>query len=351
MVNPDELFMQRCLQLAENGFGHTEPNPYVGAVVVHNNKIIGEGFHREFGGPHAEVFAINSVSNKELLKESTIYVNLEPCSHHGKTPPCADLIISSGIPSVVIAMQDPNEKVAGRGIEKLRNANIAVQTGVLENEAKWLNRRFITFHSQKRPYIILKWAQTKDGFIDIDRCNPSSKNNDNWITGPELKLLVHRWRAQETGILIGYHTLVNDNPQLTVREWSGRNPVRILLTETLPDESFRIFGSDQRTLVFNPHRDSLTEKAEYIKAPFGNQLIAEVCRNLFERNILSIIVEGGRQVLESFIVTGLWDEARIMTGDKIFGSGLKAPALPAGTEILNQKFDGDLLQIIKKPVL
>ncbi|MPM12730.1 Riboflavin biosynthesis protein RibD [bioreactor metagenome] len=343
--------MQRCLHLAENGYGHTEPNPYVGAVVVYTNKIIGEGFRRIFGGPHAEVNAINSVADKELLKQSTIYVNLEPCSHHGKTPPCADLIISCGIPRVVIAMKDPNELVAGKGIQKLTDAGIQVKTGILEKEAQWLNRRFVTFHSKKRPYIILKWAQTRDGFMDIDRSDPKSVGQDNWITGPELKTLVHRWRAQEQAILIGYNTLVNDNPQLTVREWAGRNPQRILVTEILPEENYRIFGEDQKTLVFNPIKNEISDKAEYIRIDFGQEMVKATLHELHRRNIGSVMIEGGRQMLETFISSGLWDEARVLTGNKLFGNGLSAPVLAGETVIETTEFDKDLLQIFKNKAL
>ncbi|HBG69710.1 MAG: riboflavin biosynthesis protein RibD [Bacteroidetes bacterium GWF2_43_63] len=346
-MNTDEQYMHRCHQLAENGFGKTEPNPYVGAVIVHQGKIIGEGFHERFGGPHAEVNAIASVFEKHLLKESTLYVNLEPCSHHGKTPPCADLIIQMGIPQVVVAMQDPNVLVSGNGIKKLRAAGIQVKTGILEEEAKWLNRRFVTFHTQKRPYIILKWAQTKDGFIDIDRSDPAAIQKDNWITGPELKTLVHRWRTQEQAILIGYNTLVNDNPQLTVREWTGRNPQRILVADTLPDEHYNIFGNDQKTIVFNPIQNSITEKAEYIKLDFDKDLLKNILNGLFEKNISSVMIEGGRQILESFISSGLWDEARVLIGNKMFGKGLPAPVLKAKTEIGRKEFDKDLMQIFK----
>jgi len=347
IMNTDEQYMHRCHQLAENGFGKTEPNPYVGAVIVHQGKIIGEGFHERFGGPHAEVNAIASVFEKHLLKESTLYVNLEPCSHHGKTPPCADLIIQMGIPQVVVAMQDPNVLVSGNGIKKLRAAGIQVKTGILEEEAKWLNRRFVTFHTQKRPYIILKWAQTKDGFIDIDRSDPAAIQKDNWITGPELKTLVHRWRTQEQAILIGYNTLVNDNPQLTVREWTGRNPQRILVADTLPDEHYNIFGNDQKTIVFNPIQNSITEKAEYIKLDFDKDLLKNILNGLFEKNISSVMIEGGRQILESFISSGLWDEARVLIGNKMFGKGLPAPVLKAKTEIGRKEFDKDLMQIFK----
>lgn len=337
--------MQRCLQLAENGFGKTEPNPYVGAVIVHQDKIIGEGFHEVFGGPHAEVNAVAAVSDKRMLKNSTLYVNLEPCSHHGKTPPCADMIIRLGIPRVVIAMQDPNSLVAGKGIKKLTEAGIEVKNGILEQEARWLNRRFITFHSKKRPYIILKWAQTKDGFIDIDRSDPNAKKRDNWITGPELKILVHRWRAQEQAILIGYNTLVNDNPQLNVREWTGRNPQRILITDTITDEHFNIFNEDMKTIVFNPVQDSITEKAEYIKLDFDENLLNNILKTLFDKNNSSVMIEGGRQILESFINSGLWDEARVLTGNKTFGKGLPAPALNNAKEIEHRSFNKDFMQI------
>ncbi len=344
-MNSDDHFMQRCLQLAEKGFGQTEPNPYVGAVIVHQGSIIGEGFHERFGGPHAEVNAIRAVADKALLKESTIYVNLEPCSHQGKTPPCADLIVGMGIPRVVIAMQDPNELVSGNGIQKLIDSNIEVNTGILEQQARWLNRRFITFHSKKRPYIILKWAQTRDGFIDIDRANPADSLKNNWITGPELKTLVHRWRAQEQAILIGYNTLKNDNPQLTVREWTGRNPQRILVTDALPGEHFNIFNQDQKTLVFNPHKNATTEKAEYIKIDFDHTIIHSILVKLFEKNIGSLMIEGGRKTLQSFIHSGLWDEARVLTGNKTFEKGLQAPVLSHAIEKDRAQYGNDLVQI------
>ena len=351
IMNSDEHYIQRCLQLAENGFGRTEPNPYVGAVIVHQDRIIGEGFHERFGGAHAEVNAIAAVSDKQMLKGSTLYVNLEPCSHHGKTPPCADLIIRCGIPRVVIAMQDPNKLVSGNGIQKLTEAGIEVKTGILEQQARWLNRRFITFHSKKRPYVILKWAQTKDGFIDIDRSIPAADLQSNWITGPELKTLVHRWRAQEQAILIGYNTLVNDNPQLTVREWTGRNPQRILVTDTLPDEHFNIFGDDQKTIVFNPIQNKVTEKAEYIKLDFDELLLNNILKTLFEKNICSVMIEGGRQILESFISSGIWDEARVLTGNKMFGKGLPAPVLKGAHENERKEYDKDLMQIFIKQAL
>lgn len=344
-MNTDQLFMKRCLQLAEGGIGQTEPNPYVGAVVVHNNQIVGEGFHRKLGGPHAEVFAIQAVSDKELLRKSTLFVNLEPCSHYGKTPPCAELIIKNQIPKVVVAITDPNPLVAGRGIEMLRTAGIEVVENVLSQEASWLNRRFITFHAKKRPYIILKWAQTRDGFIDIDRSDPNASVQDNWITGSELKTLVHQWRSQEMGILIGKNTLINDNPQLTVREWTGRNPIRILVTGTIPNEKYAIFGNDKKTLVFNPVKSIETEKATFIKIDFSDNIIQQVCNSLFDAGISSIIVEGGKQMLNSFISTGIWDEARVLTGEKTFQKGLEAPSLTDAIKIDQKNYGKDSLQI------
>lgn len=350
-MNADQKYMQRCLQLAIGGIGHTEPNPYVGAVVVHNNIIIGEGFHRQLGGPHAEVFALQAVENRSLLGESTLYVNLEPCSHHGKTPPCAELIIKNKIPKVVVAITDPNPLVAGRGIEMLRAAGVEVVENILSKEASWLNRRFITFHSKKRPYIILKWAQTTDGFIDIDRSNPNALAKDNWITGSELKTLVHQWRSQEMGILIGKKTLINDNPQLTVRNWAGRNPVRILITDEMPNEAAAIFGEDQQTIVFNPLENKQSAKANYIKIEFNNNVVASVLEKLHELGISSIIVEGGRRILDTFIASGLWDEARILTGAKKFEKGLEAPLLGNAIEIERKKFGADQMQIFINPAL
>ncbi len=345
-MNADQKYMQRCMQLAAGGIGHTEPNPYVGAVVVHNNIIIGEGFHRQIGGPHAEVFAIQSVEDISLLRESTLYVNLEPCSHYGKTPPCAELIIKNKIPKVVVAITDPNPIVAGRGIAMLRAAGIEVVENVLSKEAAWLNRRFITFHAKKRPYIILKWAQTTDGFIDIDRSDPNASVKDNWITCSELNTLVHQWRSQEMGILIGKNTLINDNPQLTVRNWIGRNPVRILISDEMPDESLAIFGTDQQTIVFNPLENKQTIKAYYIKIEFGSNVIDSVLEKLHELGISSVIVEGGRRIFDSFIASGLWDEAIILTGAKKFGQGLEAPLLINAIEIEHKKFGSDHMNIL-----
>lgn len=349
-MNIDEKYIKRCIELSKHGYGHVEPNPYVGAVIVNDNKIIGEGFHIKYGGPHAEVNAINSVKDKEILKSSTIYVNLEPCSHQGKTPPCANLIIESGIKKVVISMLDPNKLVSGNGVSMLKNAGVDVKTGVLENESKWLNRRFITFHTKQRPYIILKWAKTIDGFIDIDRRNNSTE--DNWITGNELKMLTHRWRTQEQGILIGHNTLINDNPKLNVREWVGKDPVKILITKEIPnEEKFNIFKSGNKTIVFNQHKSFESNYAEYIKVDFDENMIESILNELYKKNLISIIVEGGKKTLEMFIKKGFWDEARILTGNKHFIRGLDSPKLENETKIYEQKINNDILQIFKNKYL
>jgi diaminohydroxyphosphoribosylaminopyrimidine deaminase/5-amino-6-(5-phosphoribosylamino)uracil reductase len=326
----DILFMQRCLELAALGQQNVAPNPMVGAVLVHQNRIIGEGFHRQYGHAHAEVNAINSVAepDQKLISESTIYVSLEPCSHHGKTPPCSDLIIASGIPRVVVGCVDSYSEVAGRGIEKLRSHGIEVSVGVLEKEARTLNKRFFTFHEKQRPYIILKWAQTTDGFIDKNRT--SEERHVNWITQPETQQLTHSWRAQEAGILVGHQTVINDNPSLTVRAAKGPNPKRIVLTSQASDfpKDSKILNSDAETLFFNPREQSLME----------------ILGELHQKSVQSVIVEGGKRTLEKFIEEGLWDEARVLTGLNNFGNGIMAPVL-TGKPTETFKYGNDLIQV------
>ena len=297
----DESYMQRCLQLAALGLGKTSPNPMVGAVIVHNGKIIGEGYHHQCGQAHAEINAINSVKNTELLKESTLYVNLEPCSHFGKTPPCADAIIRYGIPKVIIGSIDYHDKVNGNGVRKLREAGVEVVENVCEADCEELNKRFFTFHQQHRPYIILKWAQTRDGYMDIDRSN--SPASTYWITNPTLKVLAHKWRSEEDAILVGYNTMRNDRPQLTTREYPGKDPQRFVMQR----------GTDVISeLPYTP----LPEKAE------------EAIQQLYNLKIQSVIIEGGKKTLEKFLEIGLWDEARILVGNQTWGKGLKAPKIP-----------------------
>ncbi|MBP5662960.1 MAG: bifunctional diaminohydroxyphosphoribosylaminopyrimidine deaminase/5-amino-6-(5-phosphoribosylamino)uracil reductase RibD [Bacteroidales bacterium] len=296
----DEMYMSRCLQLAALGLGKVQPNPMVGAVIVHHDNIIGEGWHRQYGQGHAEVNAFASVTQTELLKESTMYVSLEPCSHFGKTPPCADAIIRHGIPKVVIGTVDSNAKVNGGGIKKLQDAGIEVVTGVLAEQCKELNRRFFTYHEQKRPYVILKWAMTRNGYMDIDR--QQQPDGQYWITNPELKTIVHQWRSEEDAILIGYNTMVNDKPQLTTRMFPGKDPQRFVC---------------QR----NPESSETT----YYQALPENP--AEALQQLYEQKIQSVIVEGGRKTLQRFIDSQLWDEARILIGNQLWESGVKAPLL------------------------
>ena len=319
--------MRRCIQLAENGLGHTSPNPLVGCVIVHDGVIIGEGYHRAYGKPHAEVHAIQSVANKDLLRQSTLYVNLEPCAHYGKTPPCSDLIVAMKIPRVVIGTVDSHSLVAGKGIERLRNAGIEVTTGVLQWECYRLNRRFFTYHEKKRPYIILKWAQSRDGRMDIQRMN--HEKGIHWITGKDAKRQVHLWRSQEDAILVGTQTVRNDNPSLTVREIEGKNPVRLVWDRDLQlDLTYNVFNNDAATIVLNAHKtERLSDSLQLIRLDFDGDLLKELMHQLFQMHIVSMIVEGGADTLQRFIQADLWDEARVLTGDSILISGLQAPQL------------------------
>jgi len=325
MRNLDKKYMQRCLELAKNGFGTAAPNPMVGSVIVYNDKIIGEAYHQKCGEAHAEVNAINSVENPELLKKSTLYVNLEPCAHHGRTPPCSDLIVKKGIPRVVIGCVDSFAKVSGKGIEKLENGGCEVIVGVLEKEARDLNRRFFTFHEKKRPYIILKWAETKDGFIDKKRRSEESVEQ-NWITNQISKQLVHKWRTEESAFMIGRKTAQKDNPQLTVREWTGRNPVRIVLDRKLKlSKELKLFDKKADTLIFNSIINEQKHNLNYIKVKFDDHILSSVLTKLYELEIQSLVVEGGEKLLTSFIKSSLWDEARVFVGNKYFKEGVKAP--------------------------
>lgn len=345
-IYSDEFFMKRCLDLAGNGLENVAPNPMVGAVVVHDGMAIGEGFHRIFGGPHAEVNAINAVREEQLLNESTLYVNLEPCAHSGKTPPCSDLIIEKKIPRVVIGTTDSNSLVAGKGIKKLKAAGVEVKIGVLESECNELNRRFFLFHEKRRPYIILKWAQTKDGFIDIERL-PDTKIGVNWISNSISQSLVHKWRAQEQAIMVGKNTVLLDDPRLTVRLWKGRNPLRILLDRklTVPEKA-KLLDGTVPTLVFNEKEQAVKDEVHYIKLNEKPDQFTQIFNDLYDRNILSVIVEGGKQVIEQLIKLEFWDEARVFIGDKEFGAGLSAPRIQM--EAFSSEFIlNDLLMIYR----
>jgi diaminohydroxyphosphoribosylaminopyrimidine deaminase/5-amino-6-(5-phosphoribosylamino)uracil reductase len=322
--------MRRCIELAKNGLGTTYPNPLVGSVIVFEDKIIGEGWHQKSGMPHAEVNAVNSIKDQSLLKKATIYVNLEPCSHHGKTPPCCDLIITNQIPNVVIGTTDPNIKVSGQGIKNLIEAGKNVTVGILEAECNELNKRFFTFHQKKRPFIILKWAESQDGYIA-----PQNKTSQKpvWLTNEFSRQLVHKWRSEEQAILVGTQTVIDDNPKLNVRDWSGNNPIRIVFDQRnrISKES-HIFDSLAKTIVLS--NDSID---------FNGNIAQQTSDFLFHNDIQSVIIEGGRQTLQTFIDAGLWDEARVFKGRIYLGGGTKAPSLQS--EYAERKYilDDELL--------
>jgi diaminohydroxyphosphoribosylaminopyrimidine deaminase/5-amino-6-(5-phosphoribosylamino)uracil reductase len=335
--------MHRALELASKGLGRVAPNPMVGCVIVHNNQIIAEGYHEQYGSAHAEPNAIKQVSD-ELLTESTLYVTLEPCSHFGKTPPCADLIISKRIKKVVVGNLDTNPLVSGKGIQKLKDTGVEVEYGVLDKECRALNKRFFTFHEKKRPYVILKWAQTADAFISSWPL-PDIKE-DNWITGKQSKELVHQWRAQEQAILIGYNTLINDNPFLTTRLTEGKSPIRLVLSRTidLPTD-LNIFNQDAKTVIFNPVKDDIKNNVEFVKIDW-NKKAQEVLDYCFKNNISSIIVEGGTNTIYNFMNINAWDEAHVFVNPtKKFEHGISAPEINL-TNISSIRVGNDLLYTI-----
>lgn len=338
----------RCIQLAKNGLGTTYPNPLVGSVVVHAGKIMGEGWHYMAGQPHAEVNAIASVTETNFLKEATIYINLEPCSHFGKTPPCADLIIESGIKKVVVGNLDPNPQVSGRGIKKLMEAGCEVIVGVLETACTELNKRFFTFHKEKRPYIFLKWAQTADGFIA-----PKTENRNEakpvWITNEFSRQLAHKMRAQEQAILVGTNTVLQDNPSLTVRDWAGENPLRITIDKQLKlSAGFSVFDGNAITLVFTEKECKTSKNVVFEKVDFSKEISQQICDILFKKNVQSLIVEGGAKTLQTFIDANLWDEAYVFTGRGYFIEGIKAPGL-RGSLLSESRIKDDILRIYKNP--
>jgi diaminohydroxyphosphoribosylaminopyrimidine deaminase/5-amino-6-(5-phosphoribosylamino)uracil reductase len=322
-----ELFMRRAIELAEGGKGQVRPNPLVGCVIVHQGKIIGEGYHQQYGGPHAEVAAIAAVADESLLPECTMYVTLEPCSHWGKTPPCANLLVEKGIKSVVVATLDPNPLVAGKGVQLLQDAEVEVTVGLLEQEARWQNRRFFCQQEKHRPYLILKWAQTADGFVA--RENFDSK----WISGAQSRQLGHQWRAEEQAILVGKNTALHDNPRLNVRDWTGADPIRVVLDSKLelPAE-LHLFDQQISTLCYNTLKNESLPNLEWVRLP--ELSLKALLADLQARNIQSVLIEGGSQVLQQVIAAGLWDEARVFTSPTTFGSGIAAPTftqVPAET--------------------
>lgn len=339
MINFDEQMMQRCIQLAQNGLGRTYPNPMVGCVIVHDGEIIAEGWHQKAGEPHAEVNAINQIHDKEILKSSTLYVSLEPCAHHGKTPPCSDLIVQNKILKVVIGTVDPFAKVNGLGIQKLKDADIEVVLGVLEKECKELNKRFFRFHQEKRPYVILKWAQTKDGLMGTEN------GRQKWITNDYSKQLVHKWRTEEQSILVGTNTAKFDDPQLNSRLWSGNQPVRLVLDKDLKlNSGLNLFDKSQRTIVFTEKEEFNRENLEFIQVLFDQNLPHSILHELYELEIHSVIIEGGKITLESFIQNDLWDEARIFTSSTIWLSGFRSPEID-GKLVHSRNISTDKLEI------
>jgi diaminohydroxyphosphoribosylaminopyrimidine deaminase/5-amino-6-(5-phosphoribosylamino)uracil reductase len=326
-MNNHEQYIARCIELAKNGLGTTYPNPMVGSVIEYNGEIIGEGWHKKAGEPHAEVNAIRSVKDKSLLEKATIYVSLEPCSHFGKTPPCCDLIIKNKIPNVVIGTIDPNIKVAGNGIKRLKEAGINVTVGLLEKECLALNKRFFTFHEKKRPYIILKWAETQDGCIA-----PLEKKEQKpvWITNSYSRQLVHKWRTEEQAILVGTQTVIDDNPKLNARDWEGNNPIRIVIdaTNRIPETSY-VFDNQSKTIIFSREkRTNSGENTIFEVIDFQNNIAQQIVDKLWQYQIQSVIIEGGTQTLQTFIDANLWDEARVFVGNVSFENGIKAPKLP-----------------------
>ena len=336
-----EYYIKRCLEISKQGIGTTRPNPSVGAVLVVDDKIIGEGFTSPYGGNHAEVNAISSVKNDEDLKKATMYVTLEPCSHYGKTPPCADLIVKSGIKKVVIGCLDVNEIVAGKGIERLQNEGCEVVVGVLEKECKAHHKRFFTFHSKKRPYIILKWAQTQDGFIAPKN---RAKQAPVWITQKVSRQLVHKWRSEEHSILVGTTTILDDNPSLDVRSWSGENPLRIVIDKDLKlPKDLKVYDGSVKTIFINQKITTNNENLFFEKINFSKPIALEICKVLFKHKVQSLIVEGGGKTIQTFIDENLWDEARVFSGLVNFKEGTKAPILE-GPFLNEENLMGDSLK-------
>jgi diaminohydroxyphosphoribosylaminopyrimidine deaminase/5-amino-6-(5-phosphoribosylamino)uracil reductase len=336
VIDPHIPYMKTAMVLAQKGLGSVSPNPLVGCVIVKDEKIVAEGYHQKFGEAHAEVNAINNLPADIDPKECTLYVNLEPCCHHGKTPPCCDLIIKRGFKKVVVCNVDPNPLVAGIGIEKLKQAGIDVIQGVCENEGRFLNRRFFTFHEKKRPYIILKWAQTADGYISKWPVPENKKENK--ISGDEAQTLVHEMRAAEDAILVGKNTVLSDDPFLTTRLVEGKNPVRVIITGSEIPKTFNVFNPDAKIVVFNSERNEVKDHITYIKLQVGNA-IPQILASLYKMGIASVLIEGGLYTLSGFIAAGMWDEKHVFVDPALhFGDGVKAPniSLPIDFQVVGK---------------
>ena len=332
MTSQDSLYMLRALHLAQLGGRSVQPNPMVGCVIAENEQIIGEGWHKHFGGPHAEALALQTVTKKHSLRNATVYVSLEPCTHYGKTPPCTEALIKAAPKRVVVACEDPNFVVKGRGVARLRAAGIDVGLGTLEKEAKWLNRRFFTHVNEARPYVLLKWAQSSDGFLAPKHANHAK--GIHWISNTQSQQLAHLWRSQEQAILVGFRTALEDNPSLTVRTIQGTQPLRVVMDEkaALP-ASLRLWDETAPTLAYT-HKQNPPRGYEVIDAPFVQPLLA----SLHAKGILSLIVEGGAATLKAFLAANTWDEARIITSPEPLHKGLPAPKLPKDA-CFHQKYE------------
>ena len=340
------LYMRRCLQLAANGLGLVYPNPMVGSVIVYKGLIIGEGWHQKAGKAHAEVNAIKSVKEKELLSKATLYVNLEPCSHYGKTPPCADLIIKSNIKKVVIGSIDTNDMVGGKGIKRLKENGIEVIHSVMEKECRELNKRFFTFHEKNRPFVILKWAQSKDGYIFPDQTKAES-GTPFWISNKYSLQRVHQLRSQEASILVGKNTVLQDNPKLNLRHFEGSGVLRLAIDRNLelPDDK-NFFDQSVQTIIYNEKRDEVINSLHYVKLDFEKDVIAQIMKHLHHLEIQSVIVEGGAYTLERFIRSDIWDEALVFEGDQLFKEGIKGPDIGV-MPFVNQKILNDDMYLYK----
>lgn len=342
----NEKYMVRCLELARNGRGDVAPNPMVGAVLVYEGRIIGEGYHRKAGEAHAEVNAIRSVKDPSLFSKATLYVSLEPCSHYGKTPPCAELIIRKGIPRVVVACLDPYPQVAGRGVRMLREAGVEVEVGVMEAEAMALNHAFMTAHTQQRPYILLKWAESLDGFID--RIRTDSSKPAVLLSSPESRRMVHKLRSEVDAILVGTNTALLDNPSLTVRHWVGNSPIRVVFDRHLRlPETNRLFDGSQLTFVYTETKAKDKKNIKYVTLDFSSDFLPSVLKSLYKQGIHSLLVEGGAQVLTGFLKAGLWDQLSVETSPVTLYSGVKAPdlSLYKTCRIRQKMLNGHLLTI------
>jgi diaminohydroxyphosphoribosylaminopyrimidine deaminase/5-amino-6-(5-phosphoribosylamino)uracil reductase len=337
--------MTRAIQLGANAIGTAAPNPMVGAVLVMEDKILAEGFTSAYGGAHAEVNAINNVADTSLLSKSALYVTLEPCSHFGKTPPCADLILKYGIPEVFIGIKDPNPEVSGRGIERLRKAGCKVKTGILADACRDHHRRFLSVHEKKRPYIILKWAQSADGYLAPEDSRREQNAAPFWISNSRSRQLVHQWRSQEQGILVGKNTVLKDNPALDTRLWRGKSPLRIFIDKDLAvSGNFKILNGPAKTLIFTRKEvtENLNNTVSFEVLDFDRNVVPQVCARLIRLGVNSLIVEGGAYTLQQFINDGIWDEARIFTGEISLGKGLKAPSITGNVANTSQIGDTHL---------